>query len=560
MKAPILILFNIIFLVACTHPNAVTDSSSHDLIFNKELVKDDTLSSIQIQRLYETAKVWGVLKYCHPNIVNGSYDMDLELAKQLPIALCEQRPIDSVLTEWCNQYGKLRVKKEIKAPRWMLNGLSPGTAHIINIIWSSKSTSRKSHYVKIDRQGRPSFQNEKQYREIENPSQTFRLLSLFRYWNIINHYYANIDLLDNWDNVLKEFIPIFFASATKREYIEALNRLTHEIEDGHGVLYSDFDPYKYLFGDRKAAIGAMFVGDTLVVTSIPHTLLNNEISRGDEVVTVNGIGIKDIIQERTELTAASNTKAIYTRISEQIFRTDRDTLEIQIKNKQREVSHVKLPTYPAKDVNLESIPDTCFRQIGTVGYLYTGTYKNKYKSRIKKALKHTQALIIDLRCYPGDYMLYSFGELLSKKRVLFAKTRVIRSVQPRDFKVTDAASVGALFSFSSYDKPVYVLVDENTFSQAEYTALAYSALPNVTVVGSQTAGADGDIAEIWLPGRMLTYISSISVLDRDGNNTQQIGIIPKIIVTPSVEDIREGNDAVLNYVMKLLREDKPVAL
>jgi C-terminal processing protease CtpA/Prc len=524
-----------------------------DPVFNKELVKD-TLSSVQVQRLYETAKVWGVLKYCHPNIVNGSYDMDFELAKQLSITLCEQLPIDSVLIGWCNQYGELYTKTEITAPQWLIHGLSPGTARMMNRIWSSASYSRESHYVKIGMlQGIPIFQNEKQYREIGDPSQIYRLLSLFRYWNIVNHYYANIDLLDDWDNVLKEFIPIFFASATKSEYVEALNRLTHEIEDGHGVLYSDVDPYKYLFGDRIAAVGARFVGDTLVVVSTPHTLLNNEISRGDEVVTVNGVGIKEIIQERTNLTAASNMKAIYTRISEQIFRTDRDTLEVQIRDKHGRISHVKLPTYPAKDVDLEVMPDTCFRLIGTVGYLYTGTYKNQYKSKIKKAIENTQALIIDLRCYPGEYMLYSFGELLSKKRVLFAKLRELRSVQPRDFKVTDAASVGPLFSFSAYDKPVYVLVDENTFSQAEYMALAYSALPNVTVVGSQTAGADGDVAEIWLPGRMLTYISSISVLDRDGYNTQRIGIMPDIVVTPSVEDIRNGNDAVLNYVLKLIQ-------
>jgi hypothetical protein len=38
-------------------------------------------------------------------------------------------------------------------------------------------------------------------------------------------------------------------------------------------------------------------------------------------------------------------------------------------------------------------------------------------------------------------------------------------------------------------------------SQAEYTTLAFRSAPDVIVVGSTTAGADGNVASIALPRR-----------------------------------------------------------
>jgi len=51
-----------------------------------------------------------------------------------------------------------------------------------------------------------------------------------------------------------------------------------------------------------------------------------------------------------------------------------------------------------------------------------------------------------------------------------------------------------------YGGKVAILVDETSQSQAEYTAMALRAMPNAVVVGSTTAGADGNLSQIPLPG------------------------------------------------------------
>lgn len=51
-----------------------------------------------------------------------------------------------------------------------------------------------------------------------------------------------------------------------------------------------------------------------------------------------------------------------------------------------------------------------------------------------------------------------------------------------------------------YSGKVVILVDEVTQSSAEYTAMALRTVPGAKVVGSTTAGADGNVSEFALPG------------------------------------------------------------
>ena len=44
------------------------------------------------------------------------------------------------------------------------------------------------------------------------PSEEYRLLALFRFWNVINYFYPYKDLLDtSWSTVLTDFIPRFLS-------------------------------------------------------------------------------------------------------------------------------------------------------------------------------------------------------------------------------------------------------------------------------------------------------------------------------------------------------------
>jgi C-terminal processing protease CtpA/Prc len=64
-------------------------------------------------------------------------------------------------------------------------------------------------------------------------------------------------------------------------------------------------------------------------------------------------------------------------------------------------------------------------------------------------------------------------------------------------------------------------------------------------VGSTTAGADGNVSQIPLPGGLNTMISGLGVFYPDGTPTQRVGIHVDIEARPTVAGIRAQRDEVL---------------
>ena len=107
-----------------------------------------------------------------------------------------------------------------------------------------------------------------------------------------------------------------------------------------------------------------------------------------------------------------------------------------------------------------------------------------------------------------------------------------------------------------YRGRVVILVDETAQSQAEYTAMALRAMPDAIVVGSTTAGADGNVSLIPLPGQLRTLISGIGVFYPDHRPTQRVGIVPDVVARPTLAGIAAGRDEVLETAMHLIEDSK----
>jgi C-terminal processing protease CtpA/Prc len=103
-----------------------------------------------------------------------------------------------------------------------------------------------------------------------------------------------------------------------------------------------------------------------------------------------------------------------------------------------------------------------------------------------------------------------------------------------------------------YSGRVVILVDAVTQSQAEYTTMALRTAPDAIVVGSTTAGADGNVSSIPLPGGLSGLFTGIGVFYPDSTPTQRVGIIPDVRVEPTIAGIRAGRDEVLEEALRLI--------
>ncbi len=154
--------------------------------------------------------------------------------------------------------------------------------------------------------------------------------------------------------------------------------------------------------------------------------------------------------------------------------------------------------------------------------------------------------------------MFALGSHLVERSTPFARFTTGDPANPGAFHWTPPLSLQP--ASPRYTGKIVILVDEVSQSQSEYTTMAFRAAPDATVVGSTTAGADGNVSPIPLPGGLRSMISGIGVFYPDKTPTQRIGIIPDIEARPTIRGIRAGRDEVLEVALRqILGAQTPAA-
>jgi C-terminal processing protease CtpA/Prc len=164
-------------------------------------------------------------------------------------------------------------------------------------------------------------------------------------------------------------------------------------------------------------------------------------------------------------------------------------------------------------------------------------------------IKNTKGLVIDFRSYPSDFVVFKMGKLLKPESSDFVKFTNTSNSQPGLFTFTPSLKTQGTGK-KSYAGKIAILINETTQSSAEYHTMAFRTAPNAKVFGSTTAGADGNVSDIKLPGNISTMISGIGIYYPDGKETQRIGIVPDVEVKPTIDGIKNNKDEVLEKATK----------
>ena len=88
-------------------------------------------------------------------------------------------------------------------------------------IKNAKRDDNKWNYFTTDspQSAVPKFKNENPYPNLSMTDIGYRLLALFRYWNIIEYYYPYKYLIHaEWNKILFEFIPLFIEANDNLSY------------------------------------------------------------------------------------------------------------------------------------------------------------------------------------------------------------------------------------------------------------------------------------------------------------------------------------------------------
>jgi hypothetical protein len=199
------------------------------------------------------------------------------------------------------------------------------------------------------------------------------------------------------------------------------------------------------------------------------------------------------------------------------------------------------------------IPKGSYSQMLTndIGYFNLGCKRTDDLSKLLATFINTKALIVDLRCSPEIGVTDTFGEFLMPESRDYVKLTNTSIQTPGLFCFGLTLKIGKT-NKDFYKGRLIILVNENSQSRAEFYAMSFHAVPNALILGSTTAGADGNISPFVLPGGITTMISGLGVYYPDGKETQRIGIVPDVEVKPTIKGISEKKDELIEKAIEII--------
>jgi C-terminal processing protease CtpA/Prc len=542
-----------------------------------------SLTDLQISNLATLAKVWGFLKYHHPAITTGTHHWDYDLFRVLPkiLAATDNSGANQAMSDWiagigavpdCNPCATLDTTNLYLKPDfdWISDEslLGSDLSQTLRNIYRNRSAAAAQFFVSIH--ANPSFDNELFYGNVRFPDAGYQVLALFRYWNMVQYFYPNRDIMSDdpanqpnyWNDVLTEFIPAIALAADTTAYQLQLMRFIGRIHDTHANLWSSLGV--------RPPIGACILPVDLSFVEGKPVVLHYDSPAGPssglmpgDIIEQHGVAVNELIEQWRPYYADSNEAARLRDIAISMTHGNCGPASVAVRRDGSDdlvtltPSRVPLSTIDAHSSN-HDLPGDTFRLVNSdIAYLKLSSVRAADSASYIQAAAGTKGLIIDIRNYPSEFVVFTLGQLLVSQQTNFVT-----------FTHADLSNPGAIQWWQTvyltpqephYNGKVVILVDEITQSQAEYTTMAFRTAPGAVVVGSTTAGADGDVSTIPLPGGLSSYISGLGVFYPDKRPTQRIGIIPDILVKPTIAGIRAGRDELFEEaVRQILGSANPV--
>jgi len=531
------------------------------------------------QKLYYTCKVWGVVKYYHSRVSNCLVNWDSVLVANLPAVknAATDSAFNDVLDTMLAVAGPMTIATtalpdtlpvELKRNRtfgWMSDPVFRNDVQIA--LDTIKNNFRPHPICWVDNKYKTTpgaffmiFPYDSLMLNINTttsfPDEWHRLLVLFKHWNMISYFYPYNYILDKpIDTVLFNNILSYSNASNASDFFKAIKHMTAEFNDAHvdGLTWSNnysfpepgyYCPYlllKYIenkYVAVKSSVAGIVPGDAIVsvdglTTTQWEDSLKNYISAGNPSV---------LRRTMCEYLLGGTYGSIATIVSQD------STGSIHTINATRNtyIYSTWFPTYYYPNDSLNRTNWTTMRC--GVGYANIGNLSIAGADSMYQQLNNAPAIIIDIRNYPVSSSVWELAYLMYAGPKMFSKFTVPDLTYPGTFSwLLD--SLGVSGNPTPYNGTVIVLCNQETQSAAEFDCMILRALPKTIIIGSQTAGADGNVTYFKLSPDIQTGFTSLGVFYPNGDSTQRIGIIPDTFLSPTRAGIRHGRDELLDKAL-----------
>ena len=407
-----------------------------------------------------------------------------------------------------------------------------------------------------------------------------KIQGLATVWSEVKFGFPYPDKLEelNWDGKFMEYLPRVMEAQDEDAYYNILMELSTLLNDSHTAVMPPWEYFKP--GHDMPPIEVRVMDGRFYVVNREETedILENKIEIGTEILEIDGIPVRQYFNEHvlkyhTQGSPHANDafniiyllfgpadKLINLKLSD-LQGNERD---VSLKRNSWEGQGPLIYEFAHNAMVADKIESEYLKK--NILYIKIPTLqkcqiRTSFLDLIDSAdLSKVRGMILDLRNNTGGSSLYSDfigGSLIDEPvssplrhlRHYSAAHKAWGNPQHTDHKYSMInACVG-----KCYDGPIIVLTNAITSSSAEDMAIELKTAGRARIVGQYTTGGAGNTLKFDLPGGGYLRMASFRATWPDGTEYIGKGIKPDVLITPTIEDIINDRDPVLEKAVKMLK-------
>lgn len=436
----------------------------------------------------------------------------------------------------------------------------------VSCLKSTKNTTQEFNVFKYERHSK----------NIKDLNSQDRLECILIIYNYAQFYYPYIiQLRPQLETAFVAVIDEFQKGSLldDKRYVEELRKFIHSFYDSHVSLsksISNNELRKHIKEDKREdsntkdliqrklfPIEVREVGSQLIITNVNKDWSQENVFVGQSVDSINFKAVEEIKGDLSSTKCFSNKSSLeYDLFNRQsyLYSFNLDTLTLHIEH--RKVVLPKIEMKYEKYLSLRTWNSSKEDLVQESNFNYinlANVSSSKIKLAYRDARKKDKAIILDLREYPNNFnatILPTFYSNKPKKVATFytpyKKNPGIYTSRGNDQTYYYSNRVdfflkalnilpnhwNIFYSFrKKFKGKTVVLINERTISWGETLALILQTYcPDISIVGRNSRGANGNICAVELPGRIELTFTHYLLVDNGNKIFPKKGIKPDVFV------------------------------
>ena len=382
-----------------------------------------------------------------------------------------------------------------------------------------------------------------------------RLAAVLAAWNVVAHAYPYFDVVHtDWPGALRTALMTAATDSTPEAFLWTLGRMMAALRDGHANAFAEVP----IFHAAYLPVALDWVEGALVVTNVGDGAPAG-LTPGDVVLAIDGVAADSALAlQETRMSGATPQWRRIRAIRGLLYAPRGTRTTWRVRPPSGATRNVTL-TFDAPRLLLERMIDKVAEPRPGIFYVDLGRITNEDFAAALPRLEHARGIVFDMRGYPsGVFTPNVLAHLTSEpmKSDHFAAPIIGR---PFFTDVTygadgawDIAPIAPRLTSN-----VAFLAGGGTISYAESTMGIVEFYHLGAIVGTQTAGTNGDINRFDVPGRIGIIFTGLLVTKRNGGPHHGVGITPTVPVQRTIDGVARGADEVLDRALAVVERRAP---